>query len=366
MKTIGYAAKHGFSSLRPMSIDRREPASNDVSIEILFCGVCHSDVHQVKNEWKNTVYPCMPGHEIVGKVTAVGSAVKKFKVGDRVGVGCMVDSCHTCTSCKEGLEQYCESEKGFLATYNGNMRKPEKENLTFGGYSEAIVVREDFVLKIPDALDSAAAAPILCAGVTTWSPMRRFKVGPGTKIGIVGLGGLGQIAVKLARGLGATVTVLTTSDDKVDDAKKLGAANVIVSTDKDAMKQNESTLNLILSTIPTTHDANLYMPLLRREGTYVVIGCLLPLKLPLDMSGMVTDRRSLSSTLIGGIRETQEVLNFCAEHGIASDIKVIPIDEVNEAFKQVDEGAVDYRFVIDMSTIHGKKEDESLLGKAGL
>jgi alcohol dehydrogenase (NADP+) len=365
MSTIlGYAAKHSISDLRPLSIERREPAANDVAIQILFCGVCHSDVHQVKNEWKNTVYPCMPGHEIVGRVTAAGSGVTRYKAGDLVGVGCMVDSCHHCKSCLEGLEQYCEN--GFLATYNGNSRNPTEENLTYGGYSESIVVREDFVLRIPGNLDPAGAAPLLCAGITTYSPLRFWKAGPGTTVGVVGLGGLGQMAVKLATAMGATVTVVTTSKDKEAAARKLGAAAVVVSTEKDEMKAHACTLDLILSTVPQPHDPNLYTPLLKRDGVYVVVGCLAPLKAPLDMSTMSFDRKSVGSTLIGGIAETQEVLDFCGEHGIVSEIETIPVDRINEVYKSVDKGEVAFRYVIDMSSLHGKQEDGSLLAKAGL
>jgi uncharacterized zinc-type alcohol dehydrogenase-like protein len=363
-KTIGYAVKHAISDLRPMSIERRDPEANDVSIDILFCGVCHSDVHQAKNEWKNTVYPCMPGHEIIGRVAARGAAVSKFKVGDLVGVGCMVDSCRECKSCREGLEQYCE--KGFLATYNGNMRTPSEDNHTYGGYSASIVVREDFVLRIPGNLDPAAAAPILCAGVTTFSPMRHWGVGTGTELGIVGLGGLGQMAVKLGRALGATVTVLTTSKEKKEDALRLGATRVVLSTDEADMKGSAATLDFVLSTIPQPHDANLYMPLLKRDGIYTVVGCLAPLKLPLDVSKMVTDRRSLGTSLIGSLAETQDVLDFCGKNGIVSEIEVIPIDQVNDAFKQIDRGEIDFRYVIDMASIHGKREDDSIAAKVGL
>jgi len=363
-KAIGYAAKHSVSELRPMSIERREVSGTDVAIEILFCGVCHSDVHQVHNDWKNTIYPCMPGHEIVGRVTAVGGDVTKYKVSDTVGVGCMVDSCHRCKSCREGLQQYCE--EGFIATYNGNQRTPTEENRTYGGYSDSIVVREDFVLRIPENLNPAAAAPLLCAGVTTYSPMRHWKVGAGTKVGIVGFGGLGQVATKLAHAMGADVTVITTSEKKIDDAMKIGAAGVIVSTDEKSMKSHVASLDFILSTIPESHDANPYMTLLRRDGIYAVVGCIMPLKGSLDLSKMIVDRKSLVTSLIGGIAETQEVLDFCGEHNIVSEVQMISIDEVNDAFSHLAKGDVDFRYVIDMSTIKGKQEDDSLLGKVGL
>ena len=360
---IGFATKHASGKLHPMEIQRSEPAANEVQIDIMFCGVCHSDVHQARNEWKNTVYPCMPGHEIVGRVVKADAGVTKYKVGDLVGVGCMVDSCHHCDACNEGLENYCE--EGFLATYNGNMRTPTKENLTYGGYSNSIVVREDFVLSIPENLDPAAAAPILCAGVTTYSPLRYWDVGPGTKVGVVGLGGLGHMAIQLATAMGAEVTLITTSPDKSDDAKKLGAVNVIVSDDKDAMKNNEATLDFILSTIPQSHDINPYITLLRREGVITVVGCIAPTTKPIDLSKMLPDRKNLGTSLIGSIAETQEVLDFCSEHNITANIQIIPIDQVNEAFDKIDRGEIDFRYVIDMATIKGMKEDKTFLEKAG-
>ena len=363
-KIIGYAAKHAISDLRPMAFERKTPAANEVSIEITHCGVCHSDVHQAKNEWKNTVYPCLPGHEIVGRVSHVGDAVTRFNVGDRVGVGCMIDSCQECDACKKGLENYCE--KGFLGTYNGNVRNPTKENNTLGGYSESITVREKFVLRMPATLDAAASAPLLCAGVTTYSPLRHWKAGPGTRVGVVGLGGLGQMAVKIARAMGATVTVITTSKEKSAHALKLGASKVIMSENKAEMKDGAASLDLIISTIPEAHDPNPYIALLAREGVYTIVGCLTPLKEPLDMSKMNVDRKSVGSSLIGGIKETQEALDFFAAHNIVSDIKLIPIDDVNVAFKAIDEGQADFRYVIDMATLKGKKEDDSIAAKVGL
>ena len=363
-KAIGYAARHAVSDLRPMFIERKAPASNEVAIDILFCGICHSDVHQAKNEWKNTIYPCMPGHEIVGRVSAAGASVTKYKLGDLVAVGCMVDSCHECAACQKGLEQYCE--KGFLATYNGNMRNPAPENQTYGGYSDSIVVREDFVLRVPKNLDPAAAAPIVCAGVTTYSALKNWKAGPGMTVGVVGYGGLGQMATRIAAAMGATVKVITSKPEKGPDAIRRGAKGVINSGDENDMKANQASVDLIVSLIPQPHDANLYMPLLKRDGTYVVVGCIAPLKKPLDISAMITDRKSLGSTLIGSIAETQEVLDFCAKHSIVSEIKVIPVDQINEAFASVDKGEVDFRYVIDMASIRGKTEDESLAAKVGL
>ena len=363
IKTLGYAAKHSFSDLKPFEIERREPTANEVQIDILFCGVCHSDIHQVKNVWKNTVYPCMPGHEIVGRVVKAGASVTKHKVGDLVGVGCMVDSCNSCASCNEGLENYCEN--GFTATYNGNLRTPSKENLTYGGYSENIVVREDFVLRIPAGMDAAAASPLMCAGVTTYSPLKHWKVAPGTKVGVAGLGGLGHMAVKLAVAMGAEVSVITTSPDKSADAKKLGVKQVILSEDKDSMKQHERSLDFILSTIPEPHDVNPYMTLLKRDGTLTVVGCIAPLSKVVDLSKMIPDRKSLGTSIIGSITETQEVLDFCSKHNIVSDIKIIDIDAIGDAFAEIENGEIDFRYVIDMATLKGKKaEDATFVDKA--
>ena len=347
-----------------MAIERREPAGVDVAIDILFCGVCHSDVHQVKNEWKNTIYPCMPGHEIVGRVKSIGPDVTRYKVGDLVAVGCMVDSCHHCSACQEGLENYCE--EGFLATYNSNQRNPTEENHTYGGYSDSIVVREDFVLRVPEGLDPAHAAPIVCAGVTTYSPMKHWKIGPGTKLGVVAYGGLGQMATKLGKALGAEVTVISHTEDKKDDALNRGASHFILSSDKEAMKAAANSLDFILSTIPQPHDPNPYIELLGRDGIYTVVGCIAPLKAPLDLSTMVLDRKGLATSLIGSIAETQEVLEFCAQHGITPEIQVIPIDDINDAFEKVNAGEVDFRYVIDMASIQGKEPDQSLAAKVGL
>lgn len=360
---IGYAAKTSSSELKPYEFERRQPKANDVLIDIQYCGICHSDVHQARNEWKNTVYPCMPGHEIIGVVQAVGSSVTKFSEGDLVGVGCMVDSCHECTNCKEGLEQYCE--KGFLATYNGNGREPSKENLTYGGYSNKIVVREDFVLRIPKNLAPEIAGPILCAGVTTYSPLKYWKVGPGTKVGVVGIGGLGNMAVKLAVAMGAEVTAITSHAAKEKDARNMGAKHVILSSDSEAMKKGEKSLDFILSTIPQPHDANPFFSLLKRDGTLTVVGCIAPLTKPIDLSQLIMDRRKMGTSLIGSIEETQEVLDFCAKHNIGPDTKLIGVEEINEAFNQVDKGEVDYRFVIDMSSIEGKEENRPILEKLG-
>ncbi len=354
-KTIGYAAKHSFSSLKPLSFERREVGPNDVEIEVLFCGVCHSDLHQVKNDWGNTVYPCMPGHEIVGRVSTVGTEVSKFAAGDTVGIGCMVDSCRECEACKEGLEQYCEGPTGALATYNGPM-KPDGSGLnTYGGYSTRIVVDQDFVLRVPKNLDLKAVPPILCAGVTTYSPLRHWKVSPGQKVGIVGLGGLGHMAIKLATAMGAHVTVFSTSPEKEADAHKFGAKEFVLSTDQSAMKARELTFDFILSTIPVAHDINPYITTLKRDGTLALIGALGPFAKPTNNMEVAFHRRTVAGSLIGGIAETQEVLDFCGEHGLVAEIELINIQDINDAFKKMDKGEVRYRSVIDMNTLRAEE-----------
>ncbi len=347
MQSIGYAARNSSAKLRPMPFERREPGAGDVALDVLFCGVCHSDLHQVRNDWGNTVYPCLPGHEIVGRITAVGSAVRKFGVGDLVGIGCMVDSCLQCTPCRAGTEQYREGPHGWTATYNGP-QKPDGSN-TFGGYSSNYVVREEFLIRIPAGLDPAHAAPLLCAGVTTWSPMRHWKVKAGDRVGVVGLGGLGHVAVKLARSLGAEVTVLTRDHDKFARASELGAA-AIAEGDKQALAAAELSLDFILDTIPEKHDVNPFVKLLKHDGTIVLVGALEPNK-PIDNSQLAFRRRSVGGSLIGGIAETQEVLDHCAAHGITADIEVIPIDQVNRAFSVLEKGDVAHRFVIDMASL---------------
>ena len=348
IKSIGYAAQDATAPLKPLEFDRQEPTGDEVQIDILYCGVCHSDVHQVRNEWHNTVYPCLPGHEIVGRVVKVGENVTKFKPGDLAGVGCMVDSCEHCQPCKGGEEQYCEGEKGWTATYNGP-QVPDGTN-TYGGYSNTIVVQENFVLKMPENLDIRAIAPLLCAGVTTYSPMRHWGVKPGDKVGIVGFGGLGDMAVKLAKAIGASVVGFTTSLEKADDIRKSGADEVVISTDKEAMAKYASSFDFMLSTIPTKHDVNPYIKLSKRDKTIVLVGALEPLE-PIDHSQVAFHRRSIAGSLIGSIAETQEVLDFCAEHGIVSDVEVIPIQKINQAFEQMLAGEVKYRFVIDMESL---------------
>lgn len=332
--------------LAPMGINRREPGPTDIEIEILFCGVCHSDIHEARNEWHHTQYPCVPGHEIVGRITQVGSKVTQFKVGDTSAVGCMVDSCRTCSSCQSGLEQYCLSYPTF--TYNS----PDKHlgGQTFGGYSSHIVVDEAFVLKVPAGMDLAATAPLLCAGITTYSPLRHWKVKPGQKVGIVGLGGLGHMGVKFAKAFGAHVVLFTTSPSKVADGFRLGAHEVVVSTDPKAMAKHTLSFDFILDCISAQHDVNAYLNLLKLDATLTLIGA--P-ELPLSISAfsMLLPRRNFAGSGIGGIAETQEMLNFCAEHKIVSDIELIPIQQINEAWERMLKQDVRYRFVIDMASL---------------
>ncbi len=353
---VGYAAKSKRSDLKPLAFARRDVGPKDVAIAIEYCGVCHSDIHQVRNEWGNTVWPCLPGHEIVGRVTDVGTEVTKHKRGDLVAVGCMVDSCRECGPCRAGIEQYCEGPHSWTATYNGPM-KPDGTN-TFGGYSDRVVVTEDFVLRVPDSLTTvgnaglASVAPLLCSAVTTYSPLRHWKVGPGQRVGIVGLGGLGHVAVKLARALGAEVVVFTTSKKRKEaDARRFGASDVVDSTDKKAMQAHASSLDFVLSTIPEAHDVNPYVQLLKLDGTITLVGVLTALEKGTDNQQVAFHRRSVAGSLIGGIAETQEVLEFCAQHGIASEVEVIPIQEINDAYDKVVDGKVRYRYVIDMATL---------------
>lgn len=345
-KTQGYAAQTKTSPIAPFTFDRREPGANDVAIDIHYCGICHSDVHQVRDEWGGSLYPMVPGHEIVGKVTAVGSGVKKYKVGDTVGVGCMVDSCRTCVNCKDGEEQFCL--EGMTATYNSKER--DGKTLAQGGYSKHIVVDEAFVLKVDDKLDLAAAAPLLCAGITTYSPLKRWKAGPGKKVGIVGLGGLGHMGVKIAVAMGADVTVFTTSQSKIEDAKKLGAHHVILSKDAKQMEEAANSFDFILDTVSADHDIGAYLNLLKRDGTLTQVG--LPSNpVSISLFPLVMKRINFSGSLIGGIRETQEMLDFCAQHGIVSEIEVIRADQINEAYERLLKSDVKYRFVIDTATI---------------
>ncbi|MCW2497486.1 NAD(P)-dependent alcohol dehydrogenase [Jatrophihabitans sp.] len=346
--TTAWAAADATSPLEPIEIPRRELGPLDVAIDIEFCGICHSDIHTARNEWHGTSYPVVPGHEIVGRVSATGSEVTRHAVGDRVGVGCMVDSCGECESCVDGEQNYCQ--RGAVMTYNSRDRSGTAAR-TYGGYSGSIVVTEGFVVSVPEGLDAAAAAPILCAGVTMYSPLKHHKVGPGSTVGIAGFGGLGSMGVKLAKALGAEVTVITRSDKKSAEALKAGADHVLVISDAEAVRGAGRSLDLILSTIPSTHDLGPYLGLLKRDGAYVVLGAIEPLTTPIH-GGMLAGRRiNVTGSMIGGIPETQDVLDFCAEHGIASDVQVIGVDGINDAYDQLAGGDPGYRFVIDMSTL---------------
>ncbi|MHA6287450.1 NAD(P)-dependent alcohol dehydrogenase [Maricaulis sp. CAU 1757] len=344
-ETLAYAAPSADADLGPLTIERRAPAADEVQIEISHCGVCHSDLHQARNDWKNTLYPCVPGHEIIGRVTATGADVSRFSKGDTVGVGCMVDSCGSCRNCEDGLEQYCLP--GFTGTYNGTLA----DGHTFGGYSQRITVREAFVLRVPEKLDPAAAAPLLCAGITTYSPLRNWNVGKGDRVGVVGLGGLGHMAVKLAAAMGAEVTLFTTSPGKAEDAKRLGASNVVISKDREAMKAIAGTLDFILNTVAASHKLDPYLDCLKLDGTMCLVGAPDEPHPSPSIGRLIGRRRALAGSLIGGIAETQEMLDFCAEHDIACDIEMIAMDEINEAYERMLKGDVKYRFVIDMSSL---------------
>jgi alcohol dehydrogenase (NADP+) len=345
-RCAGYAAAAADKPLAPYTFERRDPGASDVLIEIEYCGVCHSDWNRARNEWGGTLYPCVPGHEIIGRVAAVGNAVGKYKLGDRVGVGVLVDSCRDCPNCRAGLEPYCDN--GATETYNS----PDKRTggYTFGGYSSHLVVDEAFVLRIPDNLDPAAAAPLLCAGITTYSPLRHWKVGPGQKVGIVGLGGLGHMGVKLAHAMDAHVVLFTTSPGKVEDARRLGADEVVLSTDADAMGQHTNSFDFILDTVSAKHDVGAYLSLLKRDATLTTVG--VPAQpLQIRAGSLVGKRRNFAGSAIGGLRETQEMLDFCAEHGIVCDIEMIAIDEIENAFDRMLRNDVKYRFVIDMASL---------------
>ena len=344
---VGYAAEASTAALKHISFKRRDPGPSDVAIDILYCGVCHSDLHTVRNEWKNTVYPCLPGHEIVGRVTAVGDAVTKFKVGDLAGVGCMVDSCRECAACREGLENYCA--QGFVGTYNGDDKRHGTGN-TFGGYSDRIVVDESFTLRIPENLPLEGVAPLLCAGITTYSPLKHWQVGPGKKVGIVGLGGLGHMGVKIAHAMGAHVVLFTTSPGKAEDARRLGADEVVISTNPDQMQAHGDSFDFILDCVSADHPIEAYIALLKRDGTLTLVGA--PENpLPIPAFSLVWRRRSFAGSLIGGIAETQEMLDFCAARGLTADVEVIGIDRINEAYDRMMKQDVKYRFTIDMASL---------------
>ena len=348
MSTKAYAATSPTAPLGPIAIERRQPLPTDVEIDILYCGVCHSDIHMARDEWGGAVYPVVPGHEILGRVTRVGAAVKRFRVGDLAAVGCMVDSCRTCPQCSTGLEQFCST--GATFTYNSADR--HTGGMTYGGYSERIVCDEAFTLKVPANLDPAAAAPLLCAGITTWSPLRKWGAGPGKKVGIVGLGGLGHMGVKFARAMGAHTVLFTTSPGKVADGLRLGAHEVVLSKDADAMAKHASSFDLIVDTVSADHSFDAYMQLLRVDGSLVLVG-VPPKPQQISAFSLIMPRRNLSGSLIGGIAETQEMLDFCGANGVACDIELIRMDQVNEAWERVLKQDVKYRFVIDMASLRG-------------
>jgi len=344
-KVNAYAAMKAKEQLKPYQIDRRDPRPNDVVIEIKYCGICHSDVHQARDEWGGSIYPMVPGHEIAGVITKVGASVTHFKAGDRVGVGCFVNSCRVCSSCKEGLEQY--RDKGCNVTYNG---KDTDGSLTYGGYSTEIVVDENYVLRIPENLPLDKAAPLLCAGITTYSPLKHWRVKPGDKVAVVGLGGLGHMAVKLAAAMGAEVSVLSTSDKKKDDALRFGAKNFIKTTEEQIFEKYAGYFDLMINTASGNTDLGKYLGLVKRDGTMVVVG--VPEKpSPLSPMPLIMKRRQLAGSLIGGIKETQEMLDFCSKHNITSDIELIPAAKINEAYDRMVKGDVRYRFVIDAASL---------------
>jgi len=348
--TRGYAALTAKDALAPFSFERRDPGPEDVRIEILYCGVCHSDLHTARNEWHNTLYPSVPGHEIVGRVVAVGDKVTRFKPGDTAAVGCMVDSCGRCASCADGEEQFCDN--GFTGTYNGHIFGAGGAN-TYGGYSDTIVVKESFVLRVAPGQNLAAVAPLLCAGITTFSPLRHWNAGPGKKVGIVGLGGLGHMGVKIAAAMGAHVVLFTTSPEKRADGLRLGAKEVVVSKDEAEMAAHANSFDFILNTVAAPHNLDAFTALLKRDGTMCLVGAPAQPHPSPNVFNLIFRRRAIAGSLIGGIAQTQEMLDFCAEHGIVSDIELIPISAINEAYERMLRGDVRYRFVIDMASLAG-------------
>jgi uncharacterized zinc-type alcohol dehydrogenase-like protein len=344
--TKSYAAQSATTPLAPWTINRREPKPQDVEIQILYCGVCHSDLHTARNEWHGTVYPCVPGHEIVGRVTAVGCHVKKFKIGDTAGIGCLVDSCRECENCKDGLEQFCAN--GMVGTYNGNEK--DGSGNTYGGYSKSIVVHEDFVLHISDKLPLEAVAPLLCAGITTYSPLRHWKIGKGHKVAVLGLGGLGHMGVKLAVSMGANVTMLSHTASKGKDAARLGAHHFVLTSDAEQIKKVAGSFDFILDTVSADHDYNFYLGLLKTNGIMVCVGAP-PSPAQVPAFNLIFGRKSIAGSLIGGIPETQEMLDYCAKHNIVSDVEIIAMKDINEAYERMLKGDVRYRFVIDMATL---------------
>jgi uncharacterized zinc-type alcohol dehydrogenase-like protein len=373
LKAVGYAAKHSFSDLKRFQFERDAAGDDEIEIEVLYCGVCHSDIHQVKNEWSNTVYPCVPGHEVVGRVKTVGANVSRHAVGDLVGVGCMIDSCRQCEPCQSGDENYCEGPNSWLATYNGPMipaaKAPDGKNMygrdnTFGGYSNVLVVHEDFALKIPTNLRPEVAAPILCAGVTTYSPLKHWGVKHGDKVGIIGFGGLGDLAAKIALAMGADVTLFTSTEEKIAEAQALGA-KAILETDQDALRAQQGNFDFLLSTIPQKHDLNPFIPLLKRDKTLCVVGAL-EMMAPVNNSQVAFHRKNVAGSLIGNLQDTQEILDFCAEHDIGPQIEVIDIDSINEAIKRVIKGEVRFRYVINMASLAGDDRRQGTVEDAAI
>jgi uncharacterized zinc-type alcohol dehydrogenase-like protein len=336
-------------SLKEMDVIRDNPKADEVLLEVLYCGVCHSDIHQVNNDWKNTRYPCVPGHEVIGKIVDIGSGVSDFQTGQLVGVGCMIDSCQACESCKSGEEQFCLGEHGATMTYNGYFNDPESDYNTFGGYSSHIIANKNFLLTLPEKLEISSAAPILCAGITTYSPLKKAGIKEGSNVAIVGIGGLGHMAVQIAKAMGANVTAITTKEEKREEALTLGAGRVIISENEEEMKANELAFDFILITIPDGFDINLYVPLLGVKGSLVTVGLLGNYEKPLDNMEVAKYGRSVGGSLIGGIEETQEVLDFCAAHGIAPEVEMIPVEDINDAFDKIKNEEVRFRYVIDMN-----------------
>ncbi|MGC6387426.1 NAD(P)-dependent alcohol dehydrogenase [Ewingella sp. S1.OA.A_B6] len=343
----GFAATSADAPLAPHNFVRRDPRDTDVVIDILYCGVCHSDIHQARNEWHQSIYPMVPGHEVIGRITKVGASVKGFSVGDTVGVGCMVDSCQHCESCAESLEQYCE--EGATMTYNSYDRHDNM--MTYGGYSEQIVVAEKFVLRVSDKLDIKSAAPLLCAGITTYSPLKHWKIGKGHKVAVVGLGGLGHMGLKFAKALGADVTLFTRSAGKEQEAYRLGADHVVLSTDAKQMEAVKNHFDFILDTVPNQHDLNPYLETLKRDGTHILVGLVEPIEPALHSGALIMGRKTVAGSLIGGIAETQEMLDFCAEHNIGCDVEMIDMQDINGAYERMLKSDVKYRFVVDMASL---------------
>ncbi|MGK4568806.1 NAD(P)-dependent alcohol dehydrogenase [Flavobacterium sp. 3HN19-14] len=360
-KILAYGATGsliGGKTLNEMEIERNTPVDDEILIDILYCGVCHSDIHQVNNDWENTIYPCVPGHEIIGRVAGLGSEATKYQIGEIVGVGCMIDSCTHCRQCHEGEEQFCEGHGGPTMTYNGYKVPDGTDFNTFGGYSTQITVKEHFVLRIPENLDTSRVAPLLCAGVTTFSPLKRANIKKGDRVGIIGIGGLGHVAVKIAKAMGAEVTAITTKEDKREPLLQIGADRVLLSDYDDSMKQHELYFDFLLCTIPYPFDINLYVPLLKVRGELITVGLLGPYKKPLDNNEVAMSARKVGGSLIGGIAETQETLDFCSTHHILPEVQMISIDQINDAYDKIKEEDVRFRYVIDMQSLREKENQQ--------